>query len=202
MQGEASQSRRRSSLENAMAPIFSGPSILGYLQHPATLSVWTATILSQVTPVYPLLWQTNPDHMIKAAKFASGLGCLTSLIAPLLAILLYPRAKWLFAFLLLGVAVLVLNVRLARDPTPEALADEIERLLTGRSAGWDVDNFESHRIRDPQLKELWRKSMLAGPHPAPEEWVGLDEAHKDRLREIIRELRALGDARDAGQSEP
>ncbi len=137
--------------------------------------------------------------MIKAAKFASGLGCLTAVLAPLLAILFYPRANWLFAFVLVGIAVLVLNERLAKDPTPQALADEIERLLTGKDAGWDVDNFESRRIRDPQLKELWRKSMLAGPHPAPEEWVGLDEEHKDRLRKIIRELRALGEARDRGQ---
>jgi hypothetical protein len=95
--------------------------------------------------------------MIKAAKFVSGLGCLTSLIAPLLAILLYPRANWLFAFVLVGIVVLVLSNRLVKDPTPHALADEIERLLTGPSPGWDVDNFESHRIRDPQLKELWQK---------------------------------------------
>jgi hypothetical protein len=132
--------------------------------------------------------------MIKAVKFASGLGCLASLLALLFAILLYPRANWLFAFVIVGIAVLVLNNRLTKDPTPQALADEIERLLTGKSGGWDVDNFESHRIRDPQLKELWRKSMLTG---LPEEWVGLDEEHKDRLRELIRELRALGEARNA-----
>ena len=98
-------------------------------------------------------------------------------------------------------AVLVLNERLAKDPTPQTLANEIGRLLNGKSARWDVDNFESHRIRDPQLNELWRRSMLAGPHPCPEEWVGLDEEHKDRLREIIQELRTLGQARDAGRSE-
>jgi hypothetical protein len=139
--------------------------------------------------------------MIKVAKFASGLGCLTAVLGPLLGILLYPRANWLFAFVLLGIVVLVLNDRFAKDPTPQALADEIERLLTGHSAGWDVDNFESHRIRDPQLRELWNKSMLAGPHPCPEEWAGLDEEYKDRLRQIIRELRVLGEARDAGRSE-
>jgi len=43
--------------------------------------------------------------------------------------------------------------------------------------------------------------MLAGPHPCPEEWAGLDEEYKDRLRQIIRELRVLGEARDAGRSE-
>jgi hypothetical protein len=137
--------------------------------------------------------------MIKAAQFASGLGCLTSLVAPLLAILLYPQANWLFAFVLLGIGILVLNARLSKDPTPQAFADEIERLLTGHCRGWDVDDFEHRKIRDPQLKELWRRSMQAGRHPAPEEWVGMDEERKDRLREIIRKLRALGEARDAGQ---
>ncbi|MGB0043616.1 MAG: hypothetical protein WBP91_10615, partial [Terriglobales bacterium] len=69
--------------------------------------------------------------MKKAAKFASGLGCLVSVIAPLLAILLYPRANWLFAFMLIGVAVVAFNALWAKDPTPQDLADEIERLLTG-----------------------------------------------------------------------
>jgi len=139
--------------------------------------------------------------MIKPAKFTSGLGCLTAVLAPLLAILFYPRANWLFAFVLLGIAILVLNEKLSKDPTPLALANEIEKLLTGHYGGWDVDDFEHRKIRDPQLKELWRRSMQAGPHPAPEEWVGMDEEHKDRLREIIRELRALGQARDTEQSE-
>jgi hypothetical protein len=139
----------------------------------------------------------NYPNMVKAAKFASGLGCLVSLLAPLLAIVLYPRANWLFAFVLAGVAVVALNNLLVKDPTPQGLADEIERLLTGKFSGWDVDDFESQRIRDPQLKELWRRSMAVGP--APEEWIGMGEEKKDRLREVIRELRALGEVRDGGR---
>jgi hypothetical protein len=135
--------------------------------------------------------------MVKAAKFFSGLGCLVSVLAPLMAILLYPRANWLFAFVLVGIAVIVLNNRLVKDPTPQELADDIERILNGESVGMDVDNFEHRKIRDQQLDQLWRRSMAVGPNPCPEEWVGLDEAHKDRLREVIRELRALGEARDA-----
>ena len=126
---------------------------------------------------------------------------MTAVLAPLLAILLYPRANWLFAFVLLGIAILVLNERLSKDPKPQALADEIERLFTGHYGGWDVDDFEHRKIRDSQLKELWRRSMQAGTHPAPEEWVGMDEEHKDRLRQIIRELRAIGEASDVGRSE-
>jgi hypothetical protein len=135
--------------------------------------------------------------MVKAAKFFTGLGCLVSVVAPVMAILLYPRANWLFAFVLLGIAVLVLNHWLVKDPTPQALADEIERLLTGKFSGWDVDDFESQRIRDPQLKELLRRTMAVGS--APEEWVGMDEEKKNRMRDIIRELRSLGETRDTAQ---
>jgi hypothetical protein len=129
----------------------------------------------------------------KAVKFVSRLGCLISLGGPLLAILLYPRAKWLFAFALIGVAVLVVNQLLAKDPAPQALADEIERLLVGTFGGWDVDNFEHQSIQDPQLRDLWRRSMEIGG--APEEWVRLDEARKDELRQVIRDLRELGETR-------
>ncbi len=133
--------------------------------------------------------------MKKAAKFVSGLGCLVAVLAPLLAVLLYPRANWLFAFVLVGIAVLVLNRLLVKDPTPQALADEIERLLTGNHIGWDVEDFEHRSIRDPQLRELRRRSMEVGGFP--EEWVRLEEGQKHQLREIIRNLRELRDERDA-----
>jgi hypothetical protein len=123
------------------------------------------------------------------------LGCLISVAGPLLALLLYPRAKWLFALALIGFAVLWLNRRLAKDPTPQALADQIERLLTGNFAGWDVEDFEMQSIRDPRLQDLQRRSINVG---LPEEWVKLDEEQKNQLREIILELRKLGDTRSAG----
>jgi hypothetical protein len=133
--------------------------------------------------------------MKRALKFASGLGCLISVVGPFLALVLYPRAKWLFAFILIGFAVLWLNRRLAKDPTPQVLGDQIERLLTGNYAGWDVDDFEMRSIRDPQLQDLYRRSMKVG---LPEEWVNLDEERKNQLREIILELRNLDDTRSAG----
>jgi hypothetical protein len=137
--------------------------------------------------------------MNKAAKFTSKLGCLISIVAPVLAMLLYPRAKWLFVFVLVGIIVLVLNRRFAKDPTPQALADQIERLLTGNCAGWDVDDFEMQGIRDPQLKDLHHRSINVG---LPEEWVKLDEERKNQLREIIRNLRELGGQRDVTDNNP
>ena len=132
-------------------------------------------------------------HMKKAAKFGVGLGCLTSIVALLLAALLYPRAKWLFALVLIGFAALVLNGLFAKDPTPQALADDMERLLTGACGGWDVDDFEHQRIRDPRLRALWRRSMDVGG--LPEEWPRLKEDQKGQLREIICKLRELGEVR-------
>jgi hypothetical protein len=131
--------------------------------------------------------------MKKAAKFGIGLGCLISIVGLLLAALLYPRAKWLFALVLMGFAALVVKGLFAKDPTPQALADDMERLLTGSCGGWDVDDFEHQRIRDPRLRALWRRSMDVGG--LPEEWVRLKEDQKGQLREVIRKLRELGEAR-------
>ncbi len=133
--------------------------------------------------------------MNKAKRFVSGSGCLVSVLGPLLAILLYPRAKWLFAFVLIGVAFLILDVLLRKDPTPQALADWIEGLLAGNFKAWDVDDYENLGLRDPQLKEFWHKSMSIGG--LPEEWVRLGEQQKHQMLEIIQDLRRLGEAKEA-----
>jgi hypothetical protein len=135
------------------------------------------------------------QRMKRVIKFAAGLGCLMSVAGPLLALVLYPRAKWLFALVLIGLAVLWLNHRFAKDPTPHALADQIENLLNGDYHGWDVDDFEMQAIRDPLLQDLHRRCMNVG---LPEEWLKLDEEQKNRLREIILELRKLDDGKSAG----
>jgi hypothetical protein len=133
--------------------------------------------------------------MNKIAQFASGLGCLVSVLAPVLAAVLYPKGKWLFALVLIGVAVLVLNRLFGKDPAPQTVADEIERLLNGDYYGFAVDSFEHWRIRDPKLKELWLKSMRIGG--LPEEWVRLEEHKKSQLRKVTQELRELGQTRGA-----
>ena len=127
--------------------------------------------------------------MKRVVKFASGFGCLMSVAGPLLALVLYPRVKWLFAFILIGFAVIWLNRRLAKDPTPQALADQIENLLNGDYYGWDVDDFEMQPIRDPKLQDFRRRSMKVGG--LPEEWARLSEDRKNRMREIIAELRTF-----------
>jgi hypothetical protein len=127
--------------------------------------------------------------MDKENKLASGIGCALAILGPLTAVVLYPRAKWLFAFALVGVAVLALNHLLAKEPTPAELADQIEGFLNGWQRGWDVDDFEHQRISHPQLRELWHKSMEIGG--LPEDWPRLDEQKKNQLREVTQSLREL-----------
>ena len=126
--------------------------------------------------------------MGKAAKLGSRMGCAVAFLGPLIAVILYPRAKWLFAFALVGVAVFVLNDLLAKDPSPATLADQIEAFVNGwEIAGWDVDDFEHQRISNPQLRAFWLKSMEIGGHP--EDWGRLDEEKKNQLRDLVQGLR-------------
>ena len=122
-------------------------------------------------------------------KFLSGSGCLLSIVGPVVAVFAYPHAKWLFAFGLLGVAVIVFSRFLSRDPNPTELADEISKLLEGTYGGWEVDDYEHWGIRDAKLKEFWYRTMKICPRP--EEWMALDEEKKAELRRVIDELRSL-----------
>ena len=70
------------------------------------------------------------------------------------------------------------------------MADRAERLLSGSFGGYEVDDYEHLNPNDPQVRELWHRSMAVGG--LPEEWVRLDEAQKNEVREIIRNLRQLG----------
>jgi hypothetical protein len=104
----------------------------------------------------------------------------------------------MFALVLLGFAVLWWDHRFRKDPTPQLLADQIELLLTGSYAGSEVDDFETQSIRDPELKDLHRKSLIVGG--LPEEWLKLPEPQKAQLREIIHELRNLDKRRKPATS--
>jgi hypothetical protein len=84
-------------------------------------------------------------------------------LAPIIGLVLYPRAKWLFAFVLVGIALILFNILTAKAPTPEELADRAERLLSGSYGGYDVDDYEHLKPKNPRLRELWRKSMVIGP---------------------------------------
>ena len=124
------------------------------------------------------------------ANLASKLGCLLSVVLPLVGLVLYPRARWLFGFAIIGIAVLALNVLFRKDPSPLDVADHAQRLLEGVG---DVDDYEHLNPREPRLRDLWRRTMTLGG--MPEDWVRLDESTVNELRNIIREMRDLGRSR-------
>ena len=111
------------------------------------------------------------------------------MLAPVVAFVLYPRANWLFAFVLVGVAIILFSRFTAKDPTPQEFADRAENLLNGSYGGYDVDDYEHLNPKNPQVRDLWSKSMAIGG--LPEEWAGLDEEKKKEMRDIIRNLRQL-----------
>lgn len=108
----------------------------------------------------------------------------------MIGILLYPRAKWLFAFLVLGVLIVALTKRFAKPPSAGEVADFAERILNGAHHGLDVDRYEHLNPRDQRVADLWRGTMDVGG--LPEEWASAPENKKAALREIIEELRNLG----------
>ena len=116
-------------------------------------------------------------------------GCLISLLAPIFAIVLYPKANWLFALPLAGIGLLVFAILTRQGPTPLEVADRAERLLDGNAQGWDVDDYEHMNPKDPKLKDLWLRTMTVGG--LPEQWPGLDGEKKNLMREIIAQLRRI-----------
>jgi hypothetical protein len=122
-------------------------------------------------------------------KMASRLGCLVGILGPVAAALLYPRARWLFGFFLIGVAVVILNVLFRKQPLPDSVADHAQRLLDGTGGTWDVDDYEHLNPREPRLRELWRKTMEIGG--LPEEWPALEGCKRNELQRVIHAIRVL-----------
>ena len=120
-------------------------------------------------------------------------GCLVSVLLPIVGAVLYPRAKWLFAFALVGIALLAIAALTSKKPTPHEMAELAERIVNGTCGRWDVDDYEHWSPKDPEARALWNRTMTVGG--PPEEWVGLDEAQKNELRSTIRTLRQLGNPR-------
>jgi hypothetical protein len=127
--------------------------------------------------------------MTRLTKSAFSVGCLISVLGTLAALLLYPKAAWLFALAIVGIALAVISRMVAREATPFEVAERAERLLNGLSAGWDVDDYEHLNPHEPRLRELWNRTIEIGG--LPEEWLRLSEAQKTELRSIITKMRGL-----------
>lgn len=126
--------------------------------------------------------------MKRIARILSHLGCLVSVLAPVVALLLYPNANWLFGLALIGIAILAVDFMTSKEPSPQEVGELAQRLLNGSVAGLDVDHYEHLDLKDPILRELWQSTMSIGG--LPEEWVGLNQDRKNELLEIIRKMGA------------
>jgi hypothetical protein len=127
--------------------------------------------------------------MQKASRFIFRSGCLVSVLAPVIGVVVYPKAKGLFGFVLVGIALVVFHIFTAKDPTPQEVADRADRLLSGSFGQWDVDNYEHLNPKDPQVRQLWQRTMAVGG--LPEEWTRLNEETRNQIRGIIQNLRQL-----------
>lgn len=112
------------------------------------------------------------------------------MLAPVVAFVLYPRANWLFAFVLLGIAIILINALTAKDPTPQEFADRAEHLLNGSFGGYDVDDYEHLNPKNRQVRELWSRSMVVGG--LPEGWTRLAKRRKKRDAGHHPEAQAIG----------
>ncbi|MFZ0956605.1 MAG: hypothetical protein WAN60_09700 [Candidatus Sulfotelmatobacter sp.] len=72
--------------------------------------------------------------------------------------------------------------------TPQEIADQAERILSGECRKWDVDSYENRHLKDPALNDLHSRTLSFG---LPETWVKLDDVEKRKLRGIIEEMRQL-----------
>ncbi len=130
----------------------------------------------------------------KVTSFVSRTGCLLSIVGLVGALLMYPRAKWLFLLPLAVVVLVVLGACFKRQPDPRAVGDFVERLLNGDIGGYDVDDYEILKPRDAALRDLWRKTMEVGG--SPEGWVRLDDERKNELRDLAQQMKRLDEEKE------
>jgi hypothetical protein len=126
---------------------------------------------------------------MKVKRIFFGGSCLISILAPIIALILYPRANWLFALMVVGVAVFIVAHLTSKDPAPQQVANVAEGLLDGWHHGWDVDDYEHLNPGNRALRDLWQRTMQIGG--MPEDWVNLDEERKEQMRALIQEIRRL-----------
>ena len=97
---------------------------------------------------------------------------------------------WVFGLFLIGLVLVIFGIASTKGPFPSAVADHAQRLLEGTGGAWDVDDYEHLNVREPRLRDMWRRTIEIGG--VPEEWVRLDEGKKRELQDAIEAIRELG----------
>jgi hypothetical protein len=75
-----------------------------------------------------------------------------------------------------------------KQRTPQDLADQVQRILSGNCRKWDVDSYENTNPKDPKLQDLHAMTMRFG---LPETWAKLDGAEKAKLHGLIEEMKQM-----------
>ncbi len=68
--------------------------------------------------------------------------------------------------------------------TPQDLADQADRILSGKCRKWDVDSYENTNPKDERLDDLLRRTLAIGG--LPEEWV---KQTMNRKKQLVGSLR-------------
>jgi hypothetical protein len=118
--------------------------------------------------------------MIKLVKRAYWSAVLVVVAAGLIGLAVYTSAKWPIAILACALLVIVLRFWPRKDVDPREVANRAENLLNGTFGDWDVDDYEHLAVRDPQVREVWQKTLDVGG--LPEEWIRLEEDKKSVIR--------------------
>jgi hypothetical protein len=87
-------------------------------------------------------------------------GCLLFVLVPAAGAVFHPSMDWLLAIPLALVAVAAINF-FSKGPDAVYYAERAERLLT-EPRDWDVDDYESIRPRNPQLRILIQRTFAIG----------------------------------------
>jgi len=79
----------------------------------------------------------------------------------------------------------VLKIFKKKPFTPQDLADQARRILSGEYLKWDVDDYEHYRPKGLGLEDLHAETLSFG---LPETWIELDDVQKSRLQAIIEQM--------------
>jgi hypothetical protein len=80
------------------------------------------------------------------------------------------------------------NIFKKKPFTPQGLADQARRILSGQCRKWDVDVYENRRPKGPGLEDLHAQTLGFG---LPETWIKLDDVQKSRLQAIIEQIEKM-----------
>src|ERR1700742_3770012 len=100
--------------------------------------------------------------MIGLLQRAYWSAVLVVLVAGLVGLSIYTDAKWPVVILACAAFAIALRFWQKKDIHPKEVAERAQNLLNGTFGHWDVDDYEHLVPRDPQVRNLWQKTLDLG----------------------------------------